>query len=261
MTSAGRAKVTDFGAARLALSTMTQAAHRPGSSKLHVAGAGQGAFARRPFGPVLRRRGVLRDDHPSAAVLGQRHRHDDVSDCPRGADAAKPVQPAEWAGDCAASSNARLSRTPPTGFKPAPTCGRRASGGRLAWPDARGLAGPCRPSGRAPPGSPYRRAGSRRAGPAWAARDSMPAEVGTDSRRWSGRGSATGLRRHALRADPGLRVVTRVGPSSPVDSGVELPASRSPRSQAGRPAVSPSWQRLRQQRRAAVAGSCWLALR
>ena len=121
LTSGGRVKVTDFGVARLALSTMTQAGTVLGSPSymspeqvrgLSLDGRSDLFSAAVVFFEMITR------ERPFAR---QRHRHDDVPHRPRAADAAGPVQRRDRTGGRRPSSTARSPRTPPTGSRPGPT--------------------------------------------------------------------------------------------------------------------------------------------
>ena len=230
VTSAGRAKVTDFGVARLALSTMTQAGTVLGSPSymspeqvrgLSLDGRSDLFSAAVVFFEMITHRGRSRATTSPRRCTGSptRRRRGQASST-RGSGPGSRM-----------SSNARLPRAPPTGFKPAPT-----------WSPS---------FGRSP--RLARRAGPRRPLPLAGAPPPVPPIVAP---------APPGSGGHGLAPIPGFGSSPAVAPSSPVDSVCSSRRSRSLRSQAGRPSIKPPRQRRRgQQGRAAVEGSCWLALR
>ncbi len=263
VTSAGRAKVTDFGVARLALSTMTQAGTVLGSPELHVAGAGEGALARRPVGPVLGRRRVLRDDHPRAAVRGQRHRHDDVPDRARGADAADPLQPGDRARR-RGRPRARVRQEPRRSVSDRRRPRRRPEGGRLPRLHTRVLAGTRGPRDGTPAGASHRDADRRRARHGLRGPAGRPCGCRADSRH-EHRVAPAGSGGHALAPIPGPASQAAVG-GSPATSNVELPAIPLPPEPAAcrRRSRPPRRSRRRARSRTAsppvaIAAVCWLA--
>jgi len=221
-----RAKVTDFGVARLALSTMTQAGTCARLAELHVAGAGQRVVARRPVGPVRCRGRLLRDDHAGAARSPRRHRHDDVPDCQRAADSANPVQPGGGARHCR-RPRTRLREEARGQVSDRRRIRRRVEGGRVAWPDSRHLSSPRSPGDDASCGTghlAYRR-GRPAAAPAFIAETARQASSGPAGSRLRPRRP---VQRKRIRSDSGVAAAGPAAPSTQPASGPELPATPLP---------------------------------
>ena len=259
VTSAGRAKVTDFGVARLALSTMTQAGTVLGSPSymspeqvkgLSLDGRSDLFSAAVVFFEMITRERPFSGNDIATTMYRIAHE--------------PPTPPSQFnpaiGPGSRAFSNGRSPRVPPTGFKPAPTWSPRFERPpRLV-----------RHAEPRPPSPPWR-ARRPRFPLSWRrhpARRACAAPPGTACRRWRRFPSlARSRQRRRARADMRSRRSLALGcrpqarPPARWPRACSSRLSRFPRSHAGRPAVNPPRQRRRPGGRAEAAAWRWRAWR